>query len=193
MQGQMKHRKPGQSTAVADGDWQPVMVPRSTKTLVPISSERVQRLREHLAAALGAMRDRGAPASPLKPEPEGFAARVVQTACALCRGWCCRNGADDAFLDHRTMTRAAAGRPDLDAASLLQLYVERVPEVGFDNSCIFHGRQGCTLDRSLRSDVCNAYFCGGILSFMADGDATTAAVIFAGEGDTLRTSSVLLP
>jgi hypothetical protein len=36
--------------------------------------------------------------SPLRPEPEGFAARVTRTACSLCKGWCCTNGADHAYL-----------------------------------------------------------------------------------------------
>ncbi len=48
--------------------------------------------------------------------------------------------------------------------SLLQLYNERVPAAGYAGSCIFHGKRGCTLDRSLRSDVCNSYFCGGLYS-----------------------------
>ncbi|HEX3996905.1 MAG TPA: hypothetical protein VHX39_37535 [Acetobacteraceae bacterium] len=191
MPDQVKHRvhRPN----IADDDWQPVMVPRSNKKLVPISPDRVRRLREHLAEALLAMRARATSAPPLKPAPDGFTARVVQTACTLCRGWCCRNGADDAFLDDRTMARAAGDRPDLDAAGLLDLYIGRVPDAAFENSCIFHGKQGCTLTHALRSDVCNAYFCGGLLAFMTDRDPPTATRIFAGEGDTLRTSSVLSP
>src|SRR5437763_9767936 len=40
-----------------------------------------------------------------------------------------------------------------------------------------HGKQGCTLDRSLRSDMCNSYFCGGLQSYMTDGEALTPQMI----------------
>jgi hypothetical protein len=80
-----------------------------------------------------------------------------------------------------------------DARAVVQLYVGRVPDLGYEGSCIFHGRRGCTLDRSLRSEVCNAYFCGGLHSYLKGGDTETPAVIIAGEGGDMRTSPVLMP
>jgi hypothetical protein len=80
---------------------------------------------------------------------------VARAACSLCKGWCCRNGEDNAFLDETTMASVRCARSALNVRAVLRLYVERVPEVGYEDSCIFHGKQGCTLDRSLRSDVCN--------------------------------------
>jgi hypothetical protein len=139
------------------------------------------------------MRERGTAASPARPELEGFAARVAQTACTLCGGSCCKNGSDDAFLDEGTLARVVEQRPQLDADSVLNLYLDKVPEIGVERSCIFHGRHGCTLDRSLRSDVCNGYLCGGLLSFTKGVDTTTPAVVIAGEADRMRTSPVLLP
>ena len=138
--------------AAADDDSLPVMVPRNDKAAVPISLERVRRLRKHLLVTLRSLRTTKNPKhsiSPLRPEPEGFAARVARTACSLCKGWCCRNGEDNAFLDEATMARVRCARSALDVRAVLRLYVERVPEVGFEDSCIFHGKQGCTLDRSL--------------------------------------------
>ena len=132
-------------------------------------------------------------APPLRPEPEGFVARVARTACFLCKGWCCRNGADNAFLDETTMARVRCARSALDVRAVLRLYVERVPEVGFEDSCIFHGKQGCTLDRSLRSDVCNSYFCSGLQVYMTGGDAVTPTMIIAGVGGKMRTSPILMP
>ena len=149
----------------AEDDSLPVMVPRNDKAAVPTSPERVRRLHEHLVEALRAlptMKNLQHPASPPRSEPQGFAARVAHTACSLCKGWCCRNGKDHGFLDERTIARVRRAGLALDVCAVLRLYLERVPEVGFENSCIFHGKQGCTLDRSLRSDVCNSYFCGGL-------------------------------
>ncbi len=182
--------------AAADDDSLPVMVPRNDKAAVPISPERVRRLRKHLVVALRALptiKNSEHSVSPLRPEPEGFAARVARTACSLCKGWCCRNGRDHAFLDERTMARVRCAGLELDVRAVLRLYVERVPEVGYEDSCIFHGKQGCTLDRSLRSDVCNSYFCGGLHDYMAGGDAATPTRIIAGVGDKMRTSPILMP
>jgi hypothetical protein len=175
-----------------DDDFLPVMVPRSDKALVQMSAARVRRLRGHLLGALHTMKDPMCSSSPLRPEPEGFAARVARTACSLCKGWCCRNGGDDGFLDDRTMARVRTARPDMDERAVLRLYIDRVPAAAYKDSCIFHGKRGCTLDRSLRADVCNSYFCGGLGAYMKTREAVQTRVI-AGEGDKMRTSPVLTP
>ena len=90
------------------------MVPRNDKALVAIEPERVRRLREHLIQTLREMRAAkhwARFASPARQEPAGFAARVAETACSLCKGWCCRNGDDDAFLDDETLARVRLARP----------------------------------------------------------------------------------
>ena len=182
----------------ADGDYDswPVMVPRNDKAVVPTSPERVRRLRRRLIVTLRALRTMKNPersVAPLRPEPEGFAGRVARTACSLCKGWCCRNGEDHAFLDEGTMARVRRARLELDVRAVLRLYVDRVPEFGHTDSCIFHGKQGCTLDRSLRSDVCNSYFCGGLQVYMTGGDTVTPTMIIAGVGEKMRTSPILMP
>jgi hypothetical protein len=180
----------------ADDDNLPVMVPRSDKPLVAVSPERVRRLREHLIKELAELRkakhlDRFA--TPERPGPTGFAATVARSACSLCKGWCCRNGDDDAFLDDRTLARVRLARPEMKERAMLWLYLSRVPPVAYRESCIFHGKEGCTLDRSMRADVCNTYYCGGLGAFMKSGDAPMPTVVIAGEGDKMRTSPVLVP
>jgi hypothetical protein len=62
------------------------MVPRNDKAVVPITAERVRQLRKHLVVALRALRTMKNPehsVSSLRPEPEGFAARVARTACSV--------------------------------------------------------------------------------------------------------------
>jgi hypothetical protein len=181
--------------AAADDDSLPVMVPRNDRAAVPISPGRVRRLRKHLVVVLRALRtmkNLKYSLPPLRPEPEGFAARVARTACSMCKGSCCENGKDHAFLDEGTIARVRRATA-LDGRAVLRLYVERVPEVGYKDSCIFHGKQGCTLDRSLRSDVCNSYFCGGLQVYMTGGDTATPTTIIAGVGEKMRTSPILIP
>lgn len=168
---------------------QTISVPLNRKVLAPVSPERVRRLRKHLVASLRAERElkhKDRSASPLRPEPEGFAGRVARTACTLCKGWCCKGGEEHAYLDERTMARVRRDRPELDARAVLRLYSDRVPPAAYQDSCIFHGPHGCTLDRALRSDVCNSYFCSGLGHFIKGGDNAASAVIIAGEKPLLR-------
>lgn len=177
----------------ADAD-QAVMVPLNRKALAPVSADRVRRLRRHLVESLRGERElkhKERSASPVRPEPEGFAGVVARIACALCKGWCCKGGDEHAYLDERTMARVRHARPELDARGVLRLYGERVPAVGYRDSCIFHGPEGCTLDRSLRSDVCNSYFCSGLGHFVKDADRADSVVVVAGEGEGMCTSHVL--
>ena len=173
-----------------DDEALPVIVPRNDRPLVPTSPERIGRLREHLGRLFISMR-RAEPASPVRAGPAGFAARVANAACALCRGWCCHNGADDAFLDEATIARVTPGL--VSNAEVIEMYIERVPDAGYQDSCIFHGAKGCTLDRSMRSDVCNSYFCGGLHSFLASAEAAGPTIVISGELDRMRLSPVLVP
>jgi hypothetical protein len=187
-------RHPAKTVADAAPDGaQEIGVPLNRKALAPVSPERVRRLRKHLVGALRAERELKHPersASPVRPEPQGFAGLVARTACALCQGWCCKSGGEHAYIDERTMARVRRARPDLDARAVLRIYCQLVPAMGFEGSCVFHGEQGCTLDRSLRSDVCNGYFCSGLGRFVT-GDGTDRVVVMAGEGAGARKSAVL--
>ena len=186
---------PRRDRTIDDDDILPVIVPRNDKALAPISAERIQKLSEHLLRVSAGEKAQSAPSQsePVRPEPNGLAAKVARTACTLCRGFCCKNGADDGFLDEATLARALQDGIVSDLAALVRLYLGRVPDVGYHGSCIFHGKAGCTLDRSLRSDVCNSYFCGGLHAYMTSGDATTPAIVIAGEDGGKRRSPVLWP
>jgi hypothetical protein len=162
------------------------MVPRSDKPLVAVKPARMRRLREHLIKAwreLQAEKHWVRPVSLVRPEPKGFPARVGQTACALCKGWCCRNGDDDALLDDRSLARVRMANPDMmTERDMLRLYLGRVPAVAYRDSCIFHGKEGCTLDRSLRADICSAYYCGGLGAYMKT-SAVVPIKVIAGESE----------
>jgi hypothetical protein len=173
-----------------DDETRSVIVPQNDRALAPPSPERIRRLREHLQRLFVSMR-KAEPASKVRAGPEGFAAHVANAACALCRGWCCLNGEDDAFLDEATLARVPPGL--MSAAEVIEMYVERVPDVGYQSSCIFHGAEGCRLDRSMRSDVCNAYFCFGLHSFLTSTEAAGPTVVVSGEFDRMRLSPVLVP
>ncbi len=185
-------------TTVTGGDeagaHQMVTVPLNRKPLGPTSSERARRLRKHLIASLRGLRTMKDPvgsASPNRPEPDGFAGDVARAACVLCRGYCCKGGGEHAYLDERVMARVRRAHPDLDARAVLRLYLDRVPAIGHEGSCVFHAAEGCTLDRALRSDVCNSYFCTGLGNFLKAAESAQSVMIMSGEGEEVRLSPVL--
>ena len=147
------------------------MVPRNDKDLVAVPPERVRRLREHLINELRDLRKAAHLerfASPAQPEPPALAARVARTACSLCKGWCCRNGDDDAFQmigPWRSVRLSQAGH---DGGAVLRLSLDRGP------------------------NVCNSYSAGGLGAYMKT-DAAVPTKVIAGEGDKMRTSPVLMP
>jgi hypothetical protein len=173
---------------------QSVVVPLNRRTLMPMEPERVRRLRKHLVQSLRAMRTMKRPvesASPLRPEPDGLAGKVARAACSLCRGYCCKGGGEHGYLDERVMARVRQAQPELDARAVTRLYVERVPTVGYAGSCVFHGEAGCTLDRALRSDVCNSYFCNDLGKFVRSDELAKAAIVIATQDGETCTSPVL--
>lgn len=160
-----------------------VVVPRYAGVLAPVTTERRRELRAHLLRTLRTLgaryRDEATPATPLRPEPQGFPGTVAHAACTLCRGYCCRGGGERAYLDERDFARVRRTLPELSASALVHAYLHRVPEKAHAGSCIFHGRHGCTLPRTLRSDVCNSYFCAGLRDFLHAQDASGRVAVTA--------------
>lgn len=169
-------------------------VPLQRGALGPLPPERVRKLRRHLIAAMRDLREAKRPERMLQrpaEEPVGFAATVVQESCALCQGHCCRGGGEDAYIDAWTMARVRNDRPELDARAIIRLYVEAVAWVGVAGSCVFHGAAGCTLDRSLRSHLCNSYVCSGLSAFLKQQPMPARVAIVAARGGQEERSPVL--
>jgi len=171
-----------------------VSVPLSDRTLARVTRARIRALRMHLVESMRAMREMKHPernASPVRPEPEGMAGKVAAAACTLCRGSCCKGGGEHAYLDERTMARVRQARPEMGAGAVIGLYIACVAPEAYSESCIFHGAAGCTLDRALRSDVCNSYFCSGLGRFVVNPRAPNGVVVVASEGGKTRRSAKL--
>ncbi|NNK63282.1 MAG: hypothetical protein HKO98_08710 [Gemmatimonadetes bacterium] len=97
---------------------------------------------------------------------------AIATACAGCRGWCCRyGGRDGAHLSVATLRRAARevreDGSDPSADDLTDLYLSYLGATHSEDGCLFHGDRGCRLPRDLRSEVCNAFLCGELLEVVA--------------------------
>jgi hypothetical protein len=178
-----------------DHDSLPVMVPRSEKRLAPISPQRIRRLRQHLIDIFLDLRKAEAQAETFAtaPEPDGFVMVVAHAACKLCKGVCCSHGGDHGYIDIEALTRFRLLHSWLSAEAVVKKYLDRIPQASYRDSCIFHGKKGCTLDRSMRSDTCNNYFCGGLRAYIDSDVPPEPTVVIAGDTEKMRVSSVLTP
>lgn len=89
--------------------------------------------------------------------PEDF---VLNATCIACQGDCCLLGASRmAFLTPVTVDYVRWCDPDATAEQIVAHYLSAIPEASTAGSCVYHGAQGCTLDRGHRADICNSFQC----------------------------------
>jgi hypothetical protein len=145
--------------------WEGVELPGFAASLVAVPPQRREALTAHLANVLAAAEHVAAepPVAndmPLRSgEIDRAAACRAAAACAACRGYCCRNGCDSAYLDAKAIAGISGSLPHLARDELLAAYAGAVPQMSYEGSCIFHTAQGCNLPRQMRSPVCLAYYC----------------------------------
>lgn len=109
------------------------------------------------------------------PAPlDAVSTAVVVATCSACRGKCCGNGGDHAFLRTRTIREYMAANASLTDDDVVDAYVSHLPVRSMHPGCVFQGVQGCTLPRVMRSSICNAYVCGGLQHVLDETAARTA-------------------
>lgn len=87
----------------------------------------------------------------------------VINACTSCRGACCLQGKGHAFLNQDFFAWRLLNELDSSPRQKIEDYISRIPEEGYENSCVYHGAEGCVLPREIRSSTCNRFLCTGIL------------------------------
>lgn len=105
-------------------------------------------------------------AKPLAASPA--VAQVLGAACAQCKGHCCVGGGTHlAWLKAETIARYVDEHPGTTGPEIVAAYMSAIGSRSYRDSCIYHGRQGCTLPRALRSDTCNRFYCQPLKEFAA--------------------------
>jgi hypothetical protein len=117
----------------------------------------------------------------------------IAQACTTCRGDCCKNGAEHAYLNRQTFTRALAASPEMTREDLILAYMRHVPDKSYEGSCIYHGEKGCALPSEKRSDTCNDFFCNGTRSLATTvrGNNSAEVVAAAMKGDKVVRLAVI--
>jgi predicted nucleic acid-binding Zn ribbon protein len=156
-------------------------------TIVPAYSGTSARVPKHRRDALRRRLTRlvQQPAEPPPVAAEVSAVAIsdatgsaLQAACTNCRGVCCANGNDHAYLTTETLHRVKRANPDLSDDQVVDLYLSHVGQRGYAGSCIFHQSTGCGLPREMRSATCNNFFCSPLRDFMAAAARNPAATVF---------------
>lgn len=88
-----------------------------------------------------------------------------EMVCSECKGRCCLNGGDTAYLEVETIKRYITESPDLSLEDVLQSYSEVIAEKTHSSSCINHTESGCRLPKNMRSDMCNHFYCSTLKEF----------------------------
>lgn len=137
-------------------------VPFGGKPLVPVEDERMDAFKAHLCDVITeAFEASDEEVAAYIPEQNPEAEKPVYAAgCATCQGNCCELGnKSKAFLSTQTMMGHRKIWPDLTAQIMEANYLAALPELAYENGCVYQGDMGCTLPREMRSDVCNAFHC----------------------------------
>ena len=169
----------------------PAVLPATDRPIVPQDPSRRTLFAERLAEVMAdaAADPDGPTGDPPWPEaPSSPADALARAACASCRGLCCKHGEPHAFLRPATLRRYLRQNPGQTPAQALQAYLDLIPAESTAGSCIYHGRQGCTLPRGMRSDVCNRYLCDDLERLQKAGDAPPVLAVGFEEDRLIRVS-----
>ncbi len=152
-------------------------------------------LREHLIAL--ETEDSVPPAADdAVPAPAPAAAALAGQLCAVCRGRCCRFGLHGrAFLRAPQLRDWIAAHPGAAWSDAVDHYLGLVPSEHLHSSCLFHARDGCTLPRDRRSQVCNEYACDTLeqLRNVAAPAASAMVVVGVVASHVTHSAAVLTP
>jgi hypothetical protein len=153
------------------------IIPSFTATVTNLPERRRRAFRDHLNRLLSQATDQSHVEKPdAGPPPRKPLPLAVQTAlggaCTACKGCCCSQAGDKAYLKVKTLRRYLTAHPELRPRDVLAAYLDRLPRKSMQGSCIFHGPEGCTLSREMRSDTCNDYLCSELRRFPLDKSRT---------------------
>jgi RNase H-fold protein (predicted Holliday junction resolvase) len=181
------------ATELTEKDFDVVVIPSGhTDTSAP-PDERIQKYAEHLRKVINqahdstdesttrAHRERQLLAE--KTEAQ-FAADpglrdISNRMCAMCKGGCCADGGNAAYITSATIKREKKRQPGLSDEDLVQAYLSRLSSQTITNACINQTTSGCALPIEMRSDTCNGFHCDTLSAWLDRPREERANTVFA--------------
>jgi hypothetical protein len=149
----------------------PAVIPAIQRPATCLPQERRSSLGDHLRKLIVEAHDKRIVSSGDRPDNATLVVAsnadsnphpIVQEACTMCHGNCCTNGGDNAYLTAKTIIRYSNEHPELEAHEVRATFLSHVEERTIENSCIYHGENGCSQPRDVRSTTCNEFECAGL-------------------------------
>jgi hypothetical protein len=163
------------------------VVPANTRRLTALPARRRRAFRAYLRECIDEAWRLGGLQRPRLPEPTGGDGQArLAAACATCRGHCCGRGGDHAFLDIDAMRGYIGRTRPRSPAAVLRAFLRHLPARSYRDSCVYHGRDGCTLSRAMRANVCNVFYCQAVQDQRELLTAAGEGPLLIGAADGLR-------
>lgn len=193
-----------QAFGVPCGKQMPVaIVPSNERPLVNLPERRRRVFRDRLQRVISKAASQVYGHAPRDPQdagedrpdvdaagdPEPPHQGLLGAACAICRGHCCAQGGDHAFLHPKAIRRYMARHPEERPRHILDAYLARLGARAYRSSCVYHDVDGCRLPRDMRTSLCNDFLCKGLNEFIyrLDGkEFQQAFAVASEEGRALR-------
>ena len=142
------------------------ILPSNDRRVANLPEKRVRGFRDRLmrviSEAVVSDREDNSSDSIEKEEADASQVNILSQACATCRGHCCSQGADHAFINVETIHRYQRMHPRQRPRDILQVYLSCLGKKTYRDSCVYHTAEGCGLPRHMRSQLCNDFFCRGL-------------------------------
>lgn len=190
----------GEGAAFDFESYRVVVVPHLTERMAEREEVRFEQLKEHIAVRVEAAFSEPETAwdTPYTIDqlPEATRPRELPlfvAGCSACRGKCCLQGEEHAFISTSTIRRYVSNHPDATAAEVLADYLEHVPARAIRGSCLYHTDRGCALPGEMRADMCNHYICPSLSEMrhaLAEEGTSKFFIVAEHEGDLLNPSFV---
>lgn len=174
------------------------VIPALQRPVIPLPEERRSALGDHLGGLIAEAHEKridtpgnSVHESEAAVEKSGGSSLlpVAVQACAMCQGYCCVNGADQAYLDLEAILRFWEKHPKLEATGVVAFFLSHVEAYTYKDSCIYHGVNGCSLPRDVRSGTCNGFECNGmkqLIDRLTGPGPHRAFLIAAGKNQVVR-------
>lgn len=150
-----------------------VEIPRVEQDYILVSSERRQSFKQHLdtlCSSLEQEKEESIYSATLIAKGIDNIDKRLSAMCGLCQGKCCRRGFDThSFIQRSTINRILANKQlDLNSKNLDDIkkeYLNHIPKLSMEGSCIYHTSRGCNLSPELRASICGEYFCENLYQY----------------------------
>lgn len=156
-------------------------IPSGNSKLLAVSSERKNKYIEHLKSIINEACGYANAAEVVFDEHhDAYGKRLIveqrfdnipalqsisDRLCNMCKGGCCAQGKEHAYLSVFSMRRTMDLNPNQTAEEILDDYLAHICTQSIENSCINHSQTGCALPRKMRSDVCNGFYCDPLKAY----------------------------